>query len=151
MLSTFTDKLGRSWSISITIGTLQRVKKETGIAIADPFVNPSAVSFMDDPFQFGAVLYSLCGAEKAGINSDSFADGFDGPTLDAALSATLAALTDFFQRGQKGAAVKKHLPTLLAKQDSEAGAKIDEALSKSATNLPHSPESETPDRTPSVS
>ncbi|MGL5097510.1 MAG: hypothetical protein ACRDD1_18125 [Planctomycetia bacterium] len=134
MTATFTDRLGREWPIYVNLGSIQRVRRETNVAIADPFADGKSAAFLDDPFQFGSVLYVLCGAADRKIGPEEFADGFDGPTMEAATGAMLIALTDFFRPGQRGAAVKKHLPNLLAKNAAASAQKIDEALNKLATN-----------------
>lgn len=77
----FTDRHGRQWEITITVGTLGRLKA-VGINLLDP-------ALAEDIELFGRLLWVLCESQAvaAGLTEEQFADVCDGPTLAGATDA----------------------------------------------------------------
>src|SRR3990167_1952817 len=111
---TFTDDLGRSWTVDITVSTLKRLKLLCAFSIDSLVSEPDPKSrdmeksaqaavqplreFLDDGVRFSEVLYAILkpDADKLGLTPEQFDDGFRWPALTAAREAFLQALHDFF-------------------------------------------------------
>lgn len=100
-MASFKDHTGDEWTITITTGTLRRAKNcDEGRPLLLAFEDGKAWGAMaSNPFALGSLLWFLCEeqAVKRGLNPDTFADRFDGPTLQASGMAIMDALTDFSQ------------------------------------------------------
>jgi hypothetical protein len=95
----FNDTTGFSWSISITVETVKRVKDITKIDILTILSSPGALEeVMGDIVRFAEVLYATVKpqADQAGITPDQFASRFDGSVLDVASKQFFEELVDFF-------------------------------------------------------
>ncbi len=90
----FTDSAGAQWSIRITVGTLQKIKRELDIDLLDR---------LDQwPQQLGQMVGCLwcCledDLEAAGITPEGFAERLDGEVLPDGMDAFVEALAFFFK------------------------------------------------------
>lgn len=134
-MATFTDRGGKTWELRITYGLLDRLKA-VGLdldSLSSEKGNPLAILIMDRRV-LGSVLWILVEKQvlartDSTTPEDFFAD-FDGPTLEAAGTALLDAVLDFFP-SRVTAPIKKGLPKILAKMDEAAEAEINRRLSVS--------------------
>lgn len=100
-MKTFTDTAGRSWSISLTLGSAMAVKDRLGVDLLQPEVgNPPLLTRLGtDELFLGEVLCVLLEDqfEKHEMTEKDVRLAFDGKTLLAAQDAFYAELIDFFQ------------------------------------------------------
>lgn len=119
-MARFKDAQGREWVIGFTLGNLPKVR-EAGFNVSATVKNTEGFNDLNDPETFGRVLWVLCGdqADRAGITQESFADGFDGPTIHAAADSIMEAVADFYHRPAVAEAIRKKLPGMRAEQEAE--------------------------------
>ena len=149
----FKDTAGRSWSLAINVDAIKRVRSMANVDLLD-------VTCVDrltgDPVLLCDVLYALLksDADAAKVTDIDFGRAMGGDTLDAATTAFLEELADFFPRPrrqvlslalEKARAVEAKVTELATKrlQSPELDAQIEAALEKaflpSSTNSPASP------------
>lgn len=114
-MATFADRFGKSWEISITIGSLNRLKKIG--------VNLLSVEWLGDIELTGRALWVLCESQaiERGIAEEEFAEGFDGPALSRAVEAIDEEYTVFsLRRPALAEAARKRLPQIRSQQEQQA-------------------------------
>jgi len=112
--SHFVDRKARRWDLFFTWADLLKLKREAGIDIdemiprskakADSATDASLAAFHDFITDGSALFLSLwlilsAQCERLGITQVDFAEGFDGPTFEAAGLAFTGALVNFFPNG----------------------------------------------------
>jgi len=106
-MQTFKDNKDQVWTIQIDVGSIRRVKANTGVnllAIDQPTdTHPDAPLFTSlsvDELLLCEVIFSLLYAEKEqrGISDDDLAARFEGDVLLRAVEAFWRSLIDFFQK-----------------------------------------------------
>lgn len=108
----FKDCKGRSWELSITVGSLARLKGSvlgldlTELALKDM---KGVFELMQDGPRFVHAIYILVRASEQGCSEEDFADGFDGDTLLAADEAFREELTGFFRHPEEREALRRML------------------------------------------
>ncbi len=109
----FKDTSGRTWQLSISIGSIALVRDLLKVDIYGLFEKNMEPlnNLMRDPCQLVNVLYVLVKrqAEKAGVSDEDFGYAFDGDVLLAASDAFMEELVLFFPKQ------KKTLTTMLQK------------------------------------
>jgi hypothetical protein len=138
---TFTDSLGRAWTVTIVWSTCKRIKDIAGVVVDDLILKKKGedplspfVKLVTDPEALLAVLWAICKpqCDAAKIELGDFCDGIVGNTLIDAKNAFCQALYDFFPDPQKsilGGAIAmgiKHEAKAMAKLESE-GTKLQAA------------------------
>ena len=97
----FCDKSGRSWTISLTLGTAIEVRDKLGVDLLQPEQGdpPLLTCLGTDEIMLGEVICAILGDqfEKHGVTDADVRDSFDGGTLLAAQKAFYEELVDFFQ------------------------------------------------------
>lgn len=152
----FTDSKGKTWELSLTIGSCKRVKDVLNFDLlhpekpSDPNDDESNGAYVDrienDPFFILDMIKTICdeSVEKNGyanLKQDKFYDLFDGQAFQDATSAFQAEYEDFFLRIGKPAQnkylkmawqIKQTKEDLLAARFSEIDLKklIEEELEK---------------------
>jgi hypothetical protein len=129
---TFKDTTGREWQININVNTLKRIRDQVeGFDLLKVVEDKNTIARLtDDPFILVAVTYAACQpqAEAAGVNPELFGEAMgSGDVLEAAATALLEDLADFFpphRRGAMKAAIAK-LREIQAKAAQMATAKIE--------------------------
>ena len=99
--STFTDRHGQTWDLTLTVGGVRRVESETGIAILDVLERPEILADLTmDPMKLCSVLHAILmpQLDERGVSEDDFANMLDGETLERAIDALGGALAGFFVR-----------------------------------------------------
>lgn len=109
----FTDSKGKTWELSLTIGSCKRVKDVLNFDLlhpekpSDPNDDESNGAYIDrienDPFFILNIIKVVCdeSVEKNGygnLKEDKFYDLFDGQSFQDAVNAFQAEYEDFFQR-----------------------------------------------------
>ena len=100
-MKTFTDAAGRTWTISLNLGTALKVKDALGVDLLQPEQGepPLLTRLGTDELLLGQVLCCLLG-DQFEVHKVTEADvraGFDGQTLLAAQTAFYEELVDFFR------------------------------------------------------
>jgi len=133
----FTDKLKRKWYVNITLGDIRRVRNATGIDLNLLLKDPNVFTeTLLDPEKMGALLWILCEkqAEEQKVDVDSFCDGFDGPTLQAAFENVVGAVADFCQLPTIAGETKSRIAKIIHRADQmgakELSKKLDTALAE---------------------
>ncbi len=164
-MKTFTDNTGRTWTLSVTVGTIKRVRALCGVDLANIItIVPGGKPKVDlleqlasDPVLLVDMLYAVCKpeADSKGISDEDFGRAMAGDAIEFATGALLDEVIDFFP------AVKRQVFSKIlnatrrfetkSKQaleeflkDPELDGRIDaaiEALMMSSSTSPESPES----------
>ena len=100
-MKTFTDATGRTWSISVNLGTALKVKDALGVDLLQPEQGepPLLTRLGTDELLLGQVVCCLLG-DQFEVHKVTEADvraGFDGQTLLAAQTAFYEELVGFFR------------------------------------------------------
>ncbi len=161
-MKSFTDNTGRAWIITVTVGTIKRVRALCGIDLAniitmEPGRNPKVdllERLASDPVLLVDVLYSVCKeeADSKGVSDEEFGRGMAGDAIELASAALLDEIIDFFPETKRKVfrkildatrrfetKSKKALADLLA--DPALDGRIDTALEQLTTSSSNSPES----------
>ena len=102
-MKTFTDNTGRTWSIAINVGAVKRVRASLDVNLLDAVEGKLIERLVSDPILLCDVIFILCQqeAETRGITDEQFGQAMAGDAIDAATSALLEELVDFFPTGKR--------------------------------------------------
>lgn len=110
----FTDRTGRAWTLSLTLGTAMQVKAALAVDLLAPEAGdpPLLTRLATDEYLLGSVIFELMRrqAEERNLTETDVQAAFDGATLLAAQEAFFEELVDFFRsrgRPDRAAAVGK--------------------------------------------
>jgi hypothetical protein len=97
-MRTFTDALGRSWSLEITVATLKRVRAVAGVDLIEAAGGTLLDRLVADPVLLGDVLYACVKpqAEERKITDEDFGRSLAGDAIDHATTALLEEFVAFF-------------------------------------------------------
>jgi hypothetical protein len=159
----FKDNSGRSWTLSLTVAAIKRVRAMT-TANGDPIDlaqlgdDPSIAARMVDPMTVCDVVWCLVKpqADAENITDEQFGEGLTGTAIADAVRALLGELSDFFQTIGRTDAVQILSTTLKVAEEMIATnvrsmVKIESNLLTSGTSSTSSPESSESTPTPSPS
>lgn len=164
-MKTFTDNTGRTWTLSVTVGTIKRVRALCGVDLANIITMESGKTpnvgllerLASDPVLLVDVLFAVCKpeADTKGITDEEFGRAMAGDAIELAATALLDEIIDFFPEAKRKvfrkildasrrfeARSKQALMELL--EDPAFDEKIDQALDRltiSSSVSPESPES----------
>ena len=156
-MAEFRDNEGRTWLVQVTTTTLKRVKSLLDMDLGKMAVDGSLYKVLaDDPILLCDLLYAICKpeADERKLSDEDFGRGLAGDAIDAATTALMEGLSDFFPTGRR-ALHRKALAkfrTLEEKairnaedriESDELDRELDRRLTslRSATSLEGSPES----------
>jgi len=115
-MKTFTDRAGRTWTVTLTLGTAMTVKEQLGVDLLQPEAGdpPLLTRLGTDEMLLGEVLCAMLQQQfdTHGVTAEELRDGFDGQTLLAAQKAFYEELIDFFRsrgRTDRAKAVAKQV------------------------------------------
>ncbi|HMO16239.1 MAG TPA: hypothetical protein PKD64_18935 [Pirellulaceae bacterium] len=102
-MKTFADNTGRTWSIAINVGAVKRVRASLDVNLLDAVEGKLIERLVSDPILLCDVIFVLCQqeAETRGITDEQFGQAMAGDAIDAATSALLEELVDFFPSGKR--------------------------------------------------
>ena len=164
-MKSFTDNTGRAWIINVNVGTIKRVRALCDVDLANIItMEPGKTPKVDllerlasDPVLLVDVLYAVCKpeADAKNVTDEEFGRSMAGDAIELATSALLDEIIDFFPEAKRRVfqkilaatrrfEVKSKLALTKLLEDPELDQKIDdalEALTKSSSNSPESPES----------
>lgn len=134
-MNSFTDKHGRLWLLSLTLGDIRRIRVECGVDVGELLKNPTKFAeSLDDPEKFGALLWCLCSEEATarGVTPEQFAFGLDGSAVQSAYLGVVGAVADFYQSPEMARTLKARIKSLVEKTDvknaNALSKKLDSAL-----------------------
>lgn len=163
-MKSFTDNIGRVWTVNVNVGTVKRVRALCGVDIAG-IVTMEAdgrpkVELLErlasDPVLLVDVLYAVCKeeADAKNVSDIEFGRSMAGDSIEAATVALLDEIIDFFPEAKRRVFAKilaatrrfqEKTKTELAKllSDPALDGKIDaalEQLTRLSSNSPGSAE-----------
>lgn len=98
-MAQFKDTTGRPWTFELSVGEVLRVKKETGVNLAELFSRGSKEGDkLADPEMLVNIAWELVKAQAAGMEPEAFAFVLNGETLEAIADSLGEAVADFFPR-----------------------------------------------------
>ena len=102
-MKTFTDCVGRTWTVTINVGTIKRVKTMIGINLLEAITDDLAEKLKNDVCLLVDVLYVICKneADAKNITDEQFGEAMAGDALENATNAFLDELIDFFPAEKK--------------------------------------------------
>ncbi|MAX25281.1 MAG: hypothetical protein CMJ19_12345 [Phycisphaeraceae bacterium] len=115
-MKTFTDAAGRTWTLTLNLGTAMAVKAKLDIDLLQPEAGdpPLLTRLGTDEMLLGEVLCAMLEGQFVThkVSEDDVRNGFDGQTLLAAQKAFYEELIDFFRsrgRNDRAKAVAKQM------------------------------------------
>jgi len=115
-MKTFTDAAGRTWSLTLTLGTAMAVKESLGVDLLQPEAGdpPLLTRLGTDEMLLGEVLCAMLAGqfETHKVTTEDVQNGFDGQTLMAAQKAFYEEMIGFFRsrgRNDRAKAVAKQM------------------------------------------
>ena len=104
-MKTFTDNGGRTWTVALNVTTLKRVKSLCGVDLMDAVNDGGKLleRLASDPVLLCDVIFAICRdqAEAKSITDLDFGGAMAGDPIEAATTALLEELVDFFPRGKR--------------------------------------------------
>lgn len=120
-MKTFTDAAGRTWTLTLTLGTAMKVKAKLDIDLLQPEAGdpPLLTRLGTDEMLLGEVLCAMLEGqfETHKVTDEDVRAGFDGQTLLAAQKAFYEELIGFFRsrgRNDRAKAVTKQMAMIEA-------------------------------------
>ncbi|MDP1798388.1 MAG: hypothetical protein Q8K78_12930 [Planctomycetaceae bacterium] len=103
LMHTFQDTQGRTWSVTINVDAIRRVRSLLDINLLDAVEGKLLERLVTDPVLLCDILFSLVQpeAEAKQISDEDFGRALGGDVLDHATTALLEELVDFFPSGKR--------------------------------------------------
>ncbi len=102
-MKTFNDNAGRTWTITVNVGAIKRVKSLLSVNLMDAVEGKLLERLISDPILLCDVIYAVCKpeADAKEISDEDFGRSMAGDAIDFATSALLEELCDFFPQGRR--------------------------------------------------
>lgn len=102
-MHTFTDTAGRTWSVVINVDAIRRVRARLDVNLLDAIEGRLLEKLVGDPVLLCDVLFVLVEPEATAkqVTDDEFGRSLGGDVLEAATTALLEELVDFFPSGRR--------------------------------------------------
>ena len=102
-MKTFNDNAGRTWSVSLNIDAIKRVRALATVDLLEAVGGKVIDRLVDDPVLLCDVLYAVCKAEAdaKNVSDEAFGRAISGDAIDAATTALLEELVDFFPQAKR--------------------------------------------------
>jgi len=128
-VKTFADNAGRTWTVTISIDSIKRVKGLLSVNLLDAIEGKLLEKLIADPVLLCDILYCLCKpqADAQSVSDEDFGRAMAGDAIEAATTAFLEELADFFPKGKRELLQKAlgKLRTLETMALSAAGQRLD--------------------------
>ena len=97
-MATFNDKAGRAWTVAVNVDAIKRVRSLLGVDLMDAVGGELLERLVADPVLLCDVIYALCKpeADARSVSDEEFGRAMAGDAIEAATTALLEELTDFF-------------------------------------------------------
>ena len=102
-MKTFTDNAGRTWTVTVNVDSIKRVKSLLSVNLLEAIEGKLLEKLVADPVLLCDILYCLCKpqADAQAIKDEDFGRAMAGDAIDAATTALLEELADFFPRPKR--------------------------------------------------
>ncbi len=102
-MKTFNDNSGRTWTVSLNVGALKRVRSLCEVDLMAAVEGKLVERLVTDPVLLCDVLFAICAeeAEKKGVTDEEFGRSLAGDAIDAGTTALLEELVDFFPKRRR--------------------------------------------------
>ena len=102
-MHTFQDTQGRTWSVTINVDAIRRVRSLLDINLLEAVEGKLLERLVTDPVLLCDILFALVQpeAEAKQISDEDFGRALGGDVLDHATTALLEELVDFFPSGKR--------------------------------------------------
>lgn len=139
----FTDALGRTWALHLSMTSVDEVRVLTELDLLDE-ISGTYKRLTEEIRLLCGVLYVLVKpqADEAGVSEGDFGQGLSGDVLDEALHELTEAIIDFFPQGKRDALrdVVAKMKSMLAKaqdviRDRLASDEVDVAFQREINRL----------------
>jgi len=101
-MKTFTDNAGRTWTVALNVTALKRVKSLCGVDLMDAVNDGGKLleRIASDPVLLCDVIFAVCKdqADAKEITDQNFGGAMAGDPIEAATTALLEELVDFFPK-----------------------------------------------------
>jgi len=149
-MRTFKDNAGRSWTVTLNVWTVKKVRDLLQVDLLDlggaPSTSPGSgetpgngllYRLIADPVLLVDVLYVVCQeqADEAGVTDEQFGRAMSGDAIDGATKAFLEELADFTPSPRDRARARKVIDAtwnLIDRAQDVLDAKADVELAKAA-------------------
>lgn len=97
-MRTFVDNSGRTWTISVNVGSVKRMRDLAKVDLMGETLAVCIGKLSDDPLVLTEALWSILlpQAEKLGISQEEFAEAIGGEVIANATDALMDEIVDFF-------------------------------------------------------
>lgn len=102
-MHTFNDTQGRTWTVTINVDAIRRVRGLLDINLLDAVEGKLLERLVSDPVLLCDILFALVKpeAEAKNVSDEDFGRALGGDVLDQATTALLEELVDFFPSGKR--------------------------------------------------
>lgn len=102
-MHTFTDTSGRVWSLVLNVDVIRRVRSLTSINLLDAVDGQLIERLITDPILLCDILFAVVQpeAQQKSVSDVDFGRALGGDVLDAATTALLEELVDFFPSAKR--------------------------------------------------
>ncbi len=102
-MKTFSDNVGRTWTISVNVEAIRRVRDLASVNLLEVIEGKLIEQLISDPLLLCDVVYCLCKpeADAKSISDADFGRAMAGDAIDTATTALLEELVSFFPLGRR--------------------------------------------------
>ena len=102
-MKTFNDNAARSWTVQVNVDAIKRVRDLTQVNLLEVVEGKLLERLISDPILLCDVIYCLCKpeADVKSISDVEFGRAMGGDAIDAATTALLEELVDFFPQAKR--------------------------------------------------
>ena len=102
-MRTFTDNAGRTWTLTINVDAIRRVRSQLEIDLLQAVEGKLIERLAGDPILLCDVIYVLCKpeADQRDVSDEDFGRAMAGDAIDHATTSLLEELVDFFPQSRR--------------------------------------------------
>ncbi|MEM6503891.1 MAG: hypothetical protein AAF711_00340 [Planctomycetota bacterium] len=102
-MKTFNDNTGRTWSLTINVDAIKRVRGLLDVDLMQAIDGKLLERLVTDPVLLCDVVYALCKpeADAKGVTDEQFGQAMAGDAIDSATTALLEELVGFFPQAKR--------------------------------------------------
>lgn len=118
-MRTFKDNAGRTWTISLTVAAVRRVRDLAKVDLLDLANGRVIERLVADPITLCDVLYAACKpqADAESVTDEQFGEAMAGDAIEHASKALVEELIQFFPNARERAALSRVVQTMDAAMD----------------------------------